>query len=49
MTNPVAYADYVRCKAGVNDALVLTAQEQVVSVARPAALLRGVAIHDPVA
>ena len=49
MTNPVAYADYVQCKAGVNDEMLLTVEEQVVSAPRSAAQWRGVVIHDPAA
>jgi hypothetical protein len=49
MTNPVAYADYVRCKAGVNDEMLLTVEAQVVSAPRSAAQWRGVVIHDPAA
>ena len=49
MTNPVAYADYVRCKAGINDEMLLAVEEQVASAPRSAAQWRGVVIHDPVA
>lgn len=47
MTNPVAYADYVRCKAVVNDQMLLTVEEQVVSAPRLAAQWLGAVIHDP--
>ncbi|MFZ0178466.1 MAG: hypothetical protein WAL84_01165 [Candidatus Dormiibacterota bacterium] len=49
MTNPVAYVDYVRCKAVVNDEMLLTVEEQGVSAPGATALWRGAVIPDPAA
>jgi hypothetical protein len=48
-TNPVAYADYRRCKAGVDDQMTLACEGPVMSASASAALaavLRRSVIHD---
>lgn len=48
-TNPVAYADYRRCKAGVDDQMTLASEGPVMNAiasAAQAAVLRRSVIHD---